>query len=184
VRKIVNSTYITLDGVIQDPQHWPATGGFGTQGNEIQLHLLEKCDAVLMGRSTYDTFAPVWPGLAGTPVGDLMNAYPKYVVSTTLTDPKWNNTVVIDKDPIGAIADLKQQPGADIVQYGFGRLSHELMANGLLDELRLWVHPFIVGLGSAEDLLYRPGSAAAFELADVTRLDNGIVVLSYNASAR
>ena len=65
-----------------------------------------------------------------------MNALPKYVVSTTLTDPEWNNTVVIDHDPIDAIRDLVRQPGAGIVQYGFGRLAHALMAAGMLDELR------------------------------------------------
>jgi dihydrofolate reductase len=184
VRKIVNSTYITLDGVIQNPQDWPSTGGFGRRGNELQLNLLERCDAVLMGRHTYDGFAPVWPSLSGNPLGDRMNALPKYVVSTTLTNPKWNNTTVIDHDPIDAIADLKQQPGADIVQYGFGQLTHELMAKGLLDELRLWVHPFILGTGDSTDLLYRTGSAAAFDLADTTTLDTGIVLLTYNVSAR
>src|SRR5438552_2749578 len=79
-------------------------------------------------------------------------------------DPQWQNTIVIDHDPIEVIRDLRQQPGADIVQYGFGRLSHALMAVGLLDELRLWVHPFFVGIGSASDLLYRAGSSGSFEL--------------------
>ena len=65
------------------------------------------------------------------------------------------------------------------MQYGFGRLSHELMAAGLLDELRLWVHPFFVGSGTADDLLYRPGSAGHFTLAEATSLDSGIVILSY-----
>ena len=158
MRAIINSTYVTLDGVIQNPQEWPSLGGFSDAGNRIQTQLLERCDAVLIGRRTYDGFAPDWSARSGDPFSDRMNALPKYVVSTTLTDPKWQNTTVIDHNPIDAIRDLKQQPGADIVQYGFGRLWHELMAAGLLDELRLWMHPFFVGTGTADDLLYRPGS--------------------------
>jgi riboflavin biosynthesis pyrimidine reductase len=76
-----------------------------------------------------------------------------------------------------------QQPGADIVQYGFGSLSHALMAAGLLGELRLWVHPFFVGTGTSSDLLYHAGSSGSFELTDSTRLDSGIVILTYRSSA-
>ncbi|PRY58704.1 dihydrofolate reductase family protein [Glycomyces artemisiae] len=182
MRNVINSTYISLDGVIQEPQHWPATGGFGERGNRMQAALLERCDAVLMGRSTYESFASVWPGLAGNPMGDRMNALPKYVVSTTLKDPEWNNTNVIDRDPVTAVADLKRQPGGDIVQYGFGPLAHELMANGLLDELRLWIHPFILGTGTPADLLYRAGSSGGFALAEAITLDSGIVMLTYRTA--
>ncbi|SDK36609.1 dihydrofolate reductase family protein [Nonomuraea jiangxiensis] len=182
MRKIVNSTYVTLDGVIQNPQDWPSLGGFSDAGGRIQLELLERCDAVLLGRHTYEGFAPVWSARSGDPLSDRMNALPKYVVSATLTDPKWNNTTVIGRDPLDAIRDLKQRPGADIVQYGFGRLAHELMTAGLLDELRLWVHPFFVGTGG--DLLHRAGSGAVLELADSTSLDSGIVILTYRVSAR
>jgi dihydrofolate reductase len=183
MRRIINSTYVTLDGVIQNPQDWPSVGGFSEQGTQVQTALLERCDAVLMGRRTYEAFAPVWSARSGDPVSDRMNALPKYVVTTTLTDPQWHNTTVIDDDPIEAIRALKQQPGADIVQYGFGPLSHALMAAGLLDELRLWVHPFFVGTGAAGDLLYRAGSSGSFELADSTSLDSGIVILTYRSPA-
>ncbi len=88
---------------------------------------------------------------------------------------------MIDHDPVEAIRELKEQPGADIVQYGFGPLAHALMAAGLLDELRLWVHPFFVGLGTTDGLLYRPGSAGSFELADSLTLDSGIVILTYRS---
>ena len=182
MRRIINSTYITLDGVIQNPQNWPSLGGFSDQGTRVQTALLERCDAVLMGRHTYEAFAPVWSGRSGDPVTDRMNALPKYVVTTTLTDPQWHNTTVIDDDPIEAIRALKQRPGADIVQFGFGPLSHALMAAGLLDELYLWVHPFFVGTGTADDLLYRAGSSGRFELADSTRLDSGIVILTYRSA--
>ena len=183
MRTIVNSTYVTLDGVIEDPQDWPSLGSFSDAGNRIQAELLERCDAVLMGRHTYDGFAPVWSAMSGDPFSDRMNSIPKYVVSTTLADPQWHNTNVIDHDPIETIRDLKQQPGADIVQYGFGRLAHELMSAGLLDELRLWVHPFFIGTGTANDLLYRAGSSASFDLAETTSLDSGIVILTYRAAA-
>lgn len=182
MRTIVNSTYVTLDGVIQNPQDWPSLGGFGDEGNRIQTELLQRCDAVLLGRHTYDAFAPVWSARSGDPLSDRMNAIPKYVVSTTLTDLTWHNTTVVDHNPIDTIRELKEQPGADILQYGFGRLSHALMAAGLLDELHLWVHPFFVGTGTSTDLLYRTGSSGGFDLADSTILDSGIVVLTYRAS--
>jgi dihydrofolate reductase len=181
MRKIINSTYITLDGVVENPQDWPSMGGFSDAGNTVQNELLQQCDAVLMGRRTYEGFAPVWSAMSGDPLSDRMNALPKYVVSTTLTDPQWHNTTVIDSDPIGAIRSLKDGPGSNIVQYGFGRLTRALMADGLLDELRLWIHPFIVGTGTPEDLLHRQGSAGSFTLVDSTTLPNGIVILTLAA---
>jgi dihydrofolate reductase len=181
MRRIINSTYVTLDGVIQDPQDWPSMGGFSDSGSNVQIGLLNSCDAVLFGRLTYEAFAPVWSAMSGDPLSDRMNALPKYVVSTTLSNPTWQPAVVIDHDPIEAIQELKDQPGANIVQYGFGRLSHELMAAGLLDEVRLWVHPFFVGSGTASDLLYRPGSSGSFDLTDSLTLDSGIVILTYRA---
>jgi dihydrofolate reductase len=184
VRTIVNSTYVTIDGVIQNPQDWPSLGSFSDEGNQIQTALLERCDAVLLGRHTYDGFAPIWSARSGDPLSDRMNAIPKYVVSATLTDPRWHNTTVIGHDPINTISHLKQRPGADIVQYGFGPLTHALMAAELLDELHLWVHPFFVGTGTTSDLLYRSGSSGTFDLADSTNLDNGVVILTYRSSAR
>lgn len=166
-----------------NPQDWPATGGFGEAGNRVQTQTLERCNGVLMGRHTYQSFAPVWTTMSGDPLSDRMNALPKYVVSTTLTDPDWNNTIVIDRDPIDAIRDLKQQPGGDLIQYGFGQLSHALMAEGLLDELCLWLHPFMVGTGTPDDLLFHPGTAGMFELTDSTALDSGIVILNYRAAS-
>jgi len=180
MRTIASSTYITLDGVIDDPQNWPTVGGFTDAGNKIQQDRLERSDAIIMGRRTYEGFAPVFSAMSGDPIADRMNALPKYVVSSTLTEPTWNNTIVIDHDPVGAIRELKEQPGADIIQFGFGQLTHALMEAGLLDELRLWVHPFIVG---TEGLLHRPGLSGTFELVDAVTLDTGIVILTYRAAA-
>lgn len=179
MRRIINSTYITLDGVIEAPQDWPSLGSLSDEGGAAQWELLQGCDAVLMGRHTYEVFAPVWSSLSGDPLSDRMNAIPKHVVSTTLTDPEWNNSTVIASDPVGAVRELKQRPGLDIVQYGFGQMAHALMAEGLLDEVRLWVHPFFLGSGNTEHLIHRAGSAGRFELADSKSLRNGIVILTY-----
>jgi dihydrofolate reductase len=161
MRHIINSTYISLDGVIQDPQDWPDNGieGDGT-GMKVQTDLLFGCDALLMGGRTYPGFAPAWMARSGDPFSDRMNSMAKYVVSSTLTDPEWNNTTVISDDPIAAIRRLKEQPGQDIVQYGFGQLSYALLEHGLLDELRLWVHPLFVGRATTDDLMFRPTATA------------------------
>src|SRR5919206_2472667 len=152
MRRIINSTHITIDGVVEGPHLWPSLGRPGDErAGQIQTDLVLSCDAMLMGRRTYDGFAPVWPTRSGDPVSDHINAMPKYVVSATLTDPQWTNTTVINGDPIDAIRRLKEADGKDIVQYGFGQLSYALLENGLLDELRLWVHPLFVGVAAAED---------------------------------
>jgi dihydrofolate reductase len=179
MRKLINSTYITLDGVIQDPQDWPSLGSFSAQGDRMQTDLLLGCDAQLMGRTTYEGFAMVWPSRGGNPYGDHINAMPKYVFSSQVSDPQWGNTTVVDSDPVAFVTDLKRQDGGDIIHYGFGHLAHTLMGAGLLDELRLWVHPFFVGTGDAGSTIYAAGSTGGFALADSTTLDSGIVILTY-----
>jgi dihydrofolate reductase len=181
VRKIINSTYISLDGVIEAPHLWPETEASDPAAEDIQTELLLSCDAVVMGRHTYDGFAPVWPTRSGDAYSDHVNAMRKYVVSSTLTDPEWNNTTVIDGDPVAEITRLKDEAGKNIVQYGFGQLSHALLEHGLLDELRLWVHPFIIGRGGPDDLLYRDVPTASFQLVDARPLKSGTVILSYSA---
>jgi len=179
MRRIINSTYVSADGVIEKPHLWPSSGSSGGAADKIQTDLLLSCDALIMGRRTYEGFAPVWPTRSGDPASDHINAMDKYVVSSTLTDPEWTNTTVIADDPIVAIEAMKAKPGKNIVQYGIGRLTHSLLDHGLLDELRLWVHPLLVRSGGAQDLLYRDGRLTQLTLEDVTRLDNGIVILSY-----
>jgi dihydrofolate reductase len=180
MRTIINSTYITLDGVIEAPQLWPSLGRAGDERfGEIQTELALSCDALLMGRHTYDGFAPVWPTRSGDPLSDHINAMPKHVVSTTLKDPEWNNTHVIDGDIAAELTRLKQAPGKNIVQYGFGDVTRLLLEHGLLDELRLWVHPLILGTGSPSDLLFGAAPAVAFHLNDATTLSDGVVLLSY-----
>ena len=180
MRKIINSTYITIDGVIEAPHLWPSLDRPGDERfGQIQAELLESCDAMLMGRHTYDGFAPVWPTRAGDPFSDRINAMPKYVVSTTLKDPEWNNTHVIDRDVVAELTRLKQAAGGHIVQYGFGAVSRLLLEHGMLDELRLWVHPLILGSGRPGDLLFGAVPAVGFHLTDSTTLSDGIILLSY-----
>ncbi len=182
MRKIINSTYVTLDGIIQNPQNWPSLGSFDEAGYAVQNELLEHCDAIVMGRLTYEVFAPAWSAMSGDPISDRMNALPKFVVSSTLGEPTWTNTTVISDDPMGTIREMKVRSGADIVQYGFGPVARALMGEGLLDELRLWVHPFILGTGTPDDLLYRSGSAGSFELTDTTTLPSGVIIARYSAT--
>jgi dihydrofolate reductase len=181
MRKLVNSSYISLDGVVDNVGDWPSVpaGGDEERRFAIQLELLQASDVLIMGRRTYEGFAPVWSAQSGDPFSDRINAMDKYVVSSTLSAPDWSNTRVIGGDPVAAIRELKEQDGGGIVQYGFGRLSFALLEAGLLDELRLWVHPFFVGRGGPEALLYRETPAAAFALVDVTTLGSGIVVTTH-----
>jgi dihydrofolate reductase len=105
----------------------------------------------------------------------------KVVVSTTLTDPQWNNTEVLAGDVAERVGELKNDPGGDIVQYGFGDVSRLLLEHGLFDRLVLWIHPQLVGPSETTDLLYRAGTAATFDLVDSRALSNGIIMATYAA---
>lgn len=178
--EIINSTYISLDGVVENPHEWPSIERPSDgRGDEIQTALLASCDAVLMGRRTYESFAPAWQARSGDPLSDRMNAIAKYVVSSTLADPDWQNTTVISGDVAGRIRELKQQPGQDIVQYGFGSVTTLLTKHRLLDELRLWIHPLFVGRGATDDLLFPKGPPTQFELTDSAILKSGMAILTY-----
>ncbi|HZF29172.1 MAG TPA: dihydrofolate reductase family protein [Gammaproteobacteria bacterium] len=179
-RRLINSTFITLDGAVGNPHLWPSLGGAASQLSlEIQMELIEACDAVLMGRRTYESFAAAWPTRSGDPYSDRINAIRKYVASTTLRDPAWNNTVVIGGDFAEEVRRIKQQPGKDIVQYGFGSVSFALMERGLIDELRLWVHPLILGRNGPKEPHFLACPASRLEPLTSRTLPNGIVVLAY-----
>ena len=181
MRKLINSTYITLDGVIQDPQDWPSLGSFSERGDQIQTELLASCDLQIMGRKTYDGFAAAWPNRSGDPMSDRMNTMPKFVFSSQVKDPAWENTTVIAGDPVKAVREMKAQDGGNIIHYGFGHLAHTMLTHGLLDELRLWLHPFFVGHGGPQALIYSEGSSARLKLAQSITLENGIVIHIYRA---
>jgi dihydrofolate reductase len=180
LRQLINSMYLTLDGVVENPHLWPPlTHGDSKEGDAIQSELLETCDIVLMGRRTYDVFAPAWTSRHGDRYSDRINAMRKVVVSTTLTDPRWNNTDVIDGDVAARVRRLKGEDGGHIVQYGFGDVSRLLLADGLFDQFQWWIHPQIVGPTDANDLLSRPGVTATLALTDARMLSNGIILATY-----
>ncbi len=180
MRQLINSTYITLDGVIEGPHLWPALkGGTSDEGETIQMDLLASCDIVLMGRRTYDVFAPAWSSRSGDPYSDRINAMRKVVVSHTLTDPQWANTEVVADGVVERVRALKAEDGGHIVQYGFGDVTRLLLGQGLVDELQLWVHPQLVGPADRVDLLSRPGTSATFALTGTRVLGNGIILATY-----
>lgn len=180
MRKIINSTYITLDGAVEGPHFWPSLGDAAkVESFDIQMELLNKCDAVLMGRRTYDVFAAAWPTRSGDTMADRMNAIRKQVVSTTLHNPTWNNTQVIGTDAVGKIRALKEQPGKDIVQYGLGQVSFTLLEHGLVDEIRLWIHPLVLGKKGPQSPHFLNCPTAQLDLVSTRALPNGIVIVNY-----
>ncbi|GAA3322317.1 dihydrofolate reductase family protein [Paeniglutamicibacter sulfureus] len=179
MRRIINSTYVSLDGVVTNPQHWPSLPDPGDEKATIQQELIEQCDAVLLGKDTYLGFAGVWQGHSGDAFTDRINTMQKYVVSTTLRETTWDNTAIIANDVAAGIARIKVQPGKDILTYGFGRLAGTLMENGLLDEIRLWIHPFFLGNAPEAGLLIHHTDAARLRLSGSRTMANGTVIHSY-----
>lgn len=177
MRRIINSTYVSLDGVIEHPEQWQFDYLDDTT-NQFEADQLFASDALLMGRRTYQGFAAAWPSQTG-PFADRINTMAKYVASTTLHQGDWANTTIINGDLVQEVTRLKQQPGRDILLYGFGPVAQTLLAHGLLDEVRLWVHPVFVGTGGPSDLLFRQGNAARMTLVDTKPLGLGVVILSY-----
>jgi dihydrofolate reductase len=141
-------------------------------------------DALLMGRRTYEAFAQVWPTVKDEQgFADKINRMPKHVASRTLRDPIWNATV-IQGNLADAVDKLKKAPGNDVLQYGFGPVTGTLMEHRLLDELRLWLHPILVGRGQLDDLLIGPRALATLRLVDLKRYDSGLLILSYEPVSR
>ena len=138
-----------------------------------------------MGHHTYEIFAAHWPTASdGEGFADRMNSLPKYVVSDTLTEPAWSNSTVLARtDAPDQLRQLKQQSGQDILQYGYGPVTATLMREGLLDELRIWLHPLLVGGSDPADLLAHVGIRARLTLARVTSYDSGLVILRYRPAA-
>lgn len=148
MRKIVAGLFISLDGVVEAPQTWHFAYYDENMGRSVTA-LMEGCDTLLLGRSTYEEFASHWPHQDTTrdPMAALLNERPKYVVSTTLKEPTWQNTTVISGDTHAELAELKRKPGQDIGISGSPTLVASLLRDGLLDELHLLVHPVVVGGG-------------------------------------
>lgn len=180
MRKIVAGLFISLDGVYEAPETWHFPYFNDEMGEAVGAQMAES-DCMLLGRVTYDEFASYWPqqtsdGEAGE-MADFMNDTPKYVVSGTLKNPEWKNTTLIDGNNAAAeLTALKQQPGKDISITGSGTLVRTLLRDGLLDELRLLVHPIVVGRGKR---LFGEGEEIPLKLADSKTFSTGVLALTY-----
>ena len=179
MRRIVVSTFVTLDGVMEAPEKW----SFDFQGEDnmhAALNLLQSSEALLLGRVTYQAFAASWPS-RHDPMGfaKKINSMPKYVVSRTLTDTaaSWNPTTVIRQDVADRIRELKAQPGGDLLIYGSATLMRGLAEHDLIDEYNLLLNPVVVGTGQR---LHPEGSFPhKLTLTDATPFRGGIVGLRY-----
>jgi dihydrofolate reductase len=177
MRKIVATEYVTLDGVMHEPGEWSGPF-FNDEAVKFKHDELFASDALLLGRVTYEGFAKAWPTMTGTgDFGERMNGMPKYVVSTTLTNPEWNNSHVIRANVVEEISKLKQEPGQDILLAGSGVLLHTLMENDLVDEYRLMLHPIV--LGSGKRLFQDENQTKTLKLVETKPFASGIVVLTY-----
>jgi dihydrofolate reductase len=174
MRKIIESTLVSLDGVIEDPHLW-ATEYFDGEAEKYALELLSTSDGMLMGRRTYEFFAAAFPHRKGE-YGERVNRISKYVLSSTLKKANWGNSSVLNGDAPEEAAKLKAQAGKDLVIYGHGLLGQTLLKHHLLDELKLWIHPCFVGRGK---LLFRDGEKTKLKLVAQKTLATGVVVASY-----
>lgn len=185
MRKLIESTFVSLDGVIDDtrpstaphaePQHW-GHPYWDEDHAAYGQYLMDQADALLLGRVTYEGFAAAWSGREG-PDAEQMNAMPKYVASRTLTETTWNATLLTG-DVAEEVAKLKEQPGKNILKWGTGELDRTLVQHGLVDEFHFWYFPVIVGAG--KHLFEGAGfDTTHLRLADVERFDSGIVVHIY-----
>jgi dihydrofolate reductase len=179
MRKVVAAEFLSLDGVMESPDKWH----FPYFNEEIGQAVEEgfaAADAMLMGRVNYEEWAAFWPGQDPevNPMAAQMNSMQKYVVSTTLEEPlSWQNSTLIGEDVGEEIGRLKQGEGGDIVISGSGALVRSLLQYGLLDELKLMIHPVVVGGGKRlfEDF----GEHKALELVDSQTFATGVVYLTY-----
>jgi dihydrofolate reductase len=173
MRKLIESTLVSLDGVIESPERWAT---FDDEASELSMQELDNYDAFVMGRVTYERLRHNW-GAGGNPYIDRIGAMPKYVASRSLDDVTWNATL-LGPDIVTAIQDLKTQPGKDLIKYGTSRLDATLLRAELVDELRVWIMPVVVGSGQRifEDV---EPSSLRLNLTDVRKLRNGSAVLTY-----
>jgi dihydrofolate reductase len=179
MRKLNAWLYVTLDSVIEAPERWVIADDDMFAAMEADY---ANSDTLLLGRRTYETFAASWPQ-RGSEVAnaDWMNNTRKYVASTTLELPEWNNSTVIEGDVAEAVARLKQEDGKDIMVNGSGALVWTLMRDHLLDELRLFMHPVVVGSGTR--LFDDESDPVELVLTDSHAYDNGVISLTYQPSS-
>jgi dihydrofolate reductase len=183
--RIVVSQFVTVDGGVEDPGGAEGSpfGGWafrferGEEGDRFKVDEVMGAEALLLGRVTYEGFAAAWPSREGE-FADKFNAMPKYVASTTLTHPEWNNTTVLGGDVAGEVAKLREAPGGDVLVNGSVTLLRTLVEHGLVDEYRLMVFPTVLGGGKR---LFTDGAPIpALDLVESRPVgDDGVLILIY-----
>jgi dihydrofolate reductase len=191
VGKIVVTEFVSLDGVMEAPgggedyKHagWTFEINRGDEGDKFKLDETLASEALLLGRVTYEGFAAAWPSMTDEAgFADKFNSMPKYVVSSTLVDPEWNNSTVLKGDVATEVANLKEQYDGDIVVHGSARLVQTLLEHDLVDELRLMVFPVV--LGGGKRLFSETGDKKPLRLADSKMVGDGVAILIYEPAAR
>ena len=173
MRKLVESTFMTLDGVIENPQNW-SPPYWDEEHSAYAAKLIDSADALLLGRATYEGFSEAWPPRSGD-MADRINSLPKHVASRTLKEATWNATI-IEGDVAEEVAKLKEQPGENLLKYGTGELDRTLLAHGLVDEFHFWIFPVLAGGGQR---LIEGIETTHLDLVETTRFGSGIVVNAY-----
>jgi dihydrofolate reductase len=179
MRKVIALELVSVDGVMEKPEEWSFSYS-NDEMAEANASGMADSDAMLLGRVTYEVLAAYWPyqNSADQPFTDYMDNTPKFVVSTTLQEPlEWQNSTLIKGDVAEEIAKLKRQPGKDITILGSGALVRSLLEDDLLDELRLMVHPVV--LGSGKRLFEEGGDQKTLELLDSKTFRIGVLYLTY-----
>ena len=176
MRNIIEDTLVSLDGVyagaaISRFSEYRRDEAYIRDGLDQAL----ACDALLMGRTTYEDVAKIWPRLTD-PWADRINAMPKYVFSSTLEKADWNNSTIVRGDVVAEVTKLKQQEGRDLLIYGHGLLAEALLKHHLLDALSLSIFPLVLGQGKQ---LFRQGETVALKLVATKSFPKGIVKLTY-----
>jgi len=186
--RIVVTEFVSLDGVMEDPGGaedfryggWSFEIERGEDGDRFKLDEALKADALLLGRKTYEGFADAWPSREGEFAGKF-NSMPKYVVSSTLKDPEWSNSTVLDGDVAEEVSKLRQESDGEIVVHGSAQLVQALVDHGLVDELRLMVFPVVLGAGKR--LFGETSDKRRLRLADSKTVGDGVAILTYEPAA-
>jgi class 3 adenylate cyclase len=191
VRRLIASEFVTVDGVMEAPGHEPHPDGrnawalrhTGEDQQRFKIDEVFQAGAILLGRVTYEIFAAFWPTAPKDEgFADRMNDIPKYVVSTTLENPSWRNSTVVRGDPVEAIADLKREPGGDILLFGSGALLNSLIGHDVIDEYRIMVFPVL--LGSGKRLFKDASDTTHLGLIDTRTFESGVTVQTYRPTDR
>jgi len=184
---IMVTEFVSLDGVMEDPGGaedfryggWTFEVGMGDDGGAFKFEESRKSAALLLGRVTYEGFAAAWPSRAGE-FADMFNAMPKYVVSSTLTDPEWNNTTVLEGDVVESVSRLREEVDGEIAVHGSAQLVQTLVEHDLVDELHLMVFPVV--LGSGKRLFADTSDKTRLQLVESRTVGNGVALLIYRRS--